>query len=138
MNNTVLKSMDGNQAPSFPQVNKFEQFSGYGGHGQNVRFSDQYQQGYNQNSQSQKVVYQGEFSQQNMTPLRISPYEQSVCTKWAETVTLNRYETVFTDHSDAILCVYFIGDKYVATGSKDKTINVFTVEGKKTATLRGH
>lgn len=31
-----------------------------------------------------------------------------------------------------------MGDKYIATGSKDKTINIYSLEGGKVATLRGH
>jgi WD40 repeat protein len=43
-----------------------------------------------------------------------------------------------TDHSDAILCIFFINDRYIATGSKDKTINVYSFDGEKVATLKGH
>jgi len=45
---------------------------------------------------------------------------------------------IVTDHNDAILCVFFIGDKQIATGTKDKTINIYSLDGSKTATLRGH
>ena len=68
----------------------------------------------------------------------ISPTEQGCVTKWCEEVKLNRTERVGTDHSDSILCIQFIGDRYVATGSKDTTINVYTLEGRKIQTLRGH
>jgi WD40 repeat protein len=34
--------------------------------------------------------------------------------------------------------MFFINDKYIATGSKDKTINVYKFDGEKVATLRGH
>lgn len=43
-----------------------------------------------------------------------------------------------TDHSDAILCIFFVNNQYIATGSKDKTINIYTLDGKKITTLRGH
>ena len=43
-----------------------------------------------------------------------------------------------TDHRDAILCMYFVDDRYIVTGSKDKTINVYTFDGKKVTTLKGH
>lgn len=43
-----------------------------------------------------------------------------------------------TDHSDAILCIFFINERYIATGSKDKTINIYSIEGEKITTLRGH
>ena len=59
-------------------------------------------------------------------------------TKWANDLTLRKIERVVTDHRDAILFMYFIDDKYIATGSKDKTINVYTFDGKKVTTLRGH
>lgn len=59
-------------------------------------------------------------------------------TKWAESVNLKKLERVVTDHADAILCIYFIDSRYIATGSKDKTINIYTFDGKKVTTLRGH
>ena len=59
-------------------------------------------------------------------------------TKWSEGVSLRKIERVVTDHEDSILCIFFINNKYVATGSKDKTINIYTLEGKKVTTLRGH
>lgn len=59
-------------------------------------------------------------------------------TKWAESVNLKKLERVVTDHSDSILCIYFIDNRYVATGSKDKTINVYGIDGRKVTTLRGH
>lgn len=43
-----------------------------------------------------------------------------------------------TDHTDAILCIFFIDSRHIATGSKDKTINVYTIDGTKVTTLRGH
>ena len=51
---------------------------------------------------------------------------------------MNRTERIDTDHSDSILCIHFIGDKYVVTGSKDTTINVYTLGGRKIQSLRGH
>jgi WD40 repeat protein len=45
---------------------------------------------------------------------------------------------IVTDHNDAILCAFFIGDKQIATGSKDKTINIYSLDGSKIASLRGH
>lgn len=47
-------------------------------------------------------------------------------------------EKVETDHRDSILCIQFIGDKFVATGSKDHTISIYSLEGKKVNSLRGH
>lgn len=43
-----------------------------------------------------------------------------------------------TDHSDAILCIFFVDNRQIATGSKDKTINVYNIDGSKVVTLRGH
>jgi WD40 repeat protein len=43
-----------------------------------------------------------------------------------------------TDHSDAILCIFFIDNRYIATGSKDRTISVYGVDGRKVAVLKGH
>ena len=68
----------------------------------------------------------------------ISPTEQGCVTKWCEDVRMNRIEKVDTDHGDSILCILFIGDKYVVTGSKDTTINVYSLDGRKLRTLRGH
>ena len=50
---------------------------------------------------------------------------------------MNRIERVETDHQDSILCIHFI-DRYVVTGSKDASINVYTLDGRKVRTLRGH
>ena len=36
------------------------------------------------------------------------------------------------------MCIFYVSEKYIATGSKDKTINVYSVNGEKVATLRGH
>ena len=43
-----------------------------------------------------------------------------------------------TDHQDSILCIHFVADKYVATGSKDHTVNVYSLDGKKLTNLKGH
>ena len=51
---------------------------------------------------------------------------------------MNRLERVETDHSDSILCIHFLNDQYVATGSKDATINIYSLEGKKVRKLKGH
>jgi len=32
----------------------------------------------------------------------------------------------------------FIDDQYIATGSKDATVNIYTIDGKKLRTLKGH
>lgn len=53
-------------------------------------------------------------------------------------MNLKKLERVVTDHSDSILCIFFIDNRYVATGSKDKTINVYGIDGRKVTTLRGH
>lgn len=58
--------------------------------------------------------------------------------KWCEELKLNRLERVETDHSDSILCIHFLNDQYVATGSKDATINIYSLEGKKVRKLKGH
>lgn len=66
------------------------------------------------------------------------PNQQSAVTRYGETVGFNHIARIVTDHNDAILCIFFIGDKHIATGSKDKTINIYTLDGSKIATLRGH
>ena len=48
--------------------------------------------------------------------------------KWGESVGLGKIERIVTDHEDAILCIFFVGN-YIATGSKDKTINIYTLTG---------
>jgi WD40 repeat protein len=68
----------------------------------------------------------------------VSSNEQGCVTKWCEEVRVNRMERVETDHSDSILCIHFLGDKYVATGSKDTTLNIYSLDGRKLRTLRGH
>ena len=51
---------------------------------------------------------------------------------------MNRLERVETDHMDSILCIQFVGDRFVATGSKDSMVNVYTLDGRKVRTLQGH
>jgi len=36
------------------------------------------------------------------------------------------------------LCIYFVSDKYIATGSKDTSISIYSLDGKKVRSLRGH
>ena len=43
-----------------------------------------------------------------------------------------------TDHKDMILCMFFPSENHLATGSKDKTIKIYTLDGEKVATLIGH
>ena len=69
---------------------------------------------------------------------QVGSNEQVCVTRWCEEVRLNRLEKVETDHSDSILCIHFVGDRYVATGSKDTTINIYSLDGRKLRTLRGH
>lgn len=68
----------------------------------------------------------------------IGANEQGCVLRWCEDIKLNRLERVDTDHRDSILCIQFIGDKFVATGSKDHTINIYSLDGRKINTLRGH
>lgn len=70
--------------------------------------------------------------------LRVNSNEQGCTVRWCDDVRLNRIEKVETDHSDAILCIYFLNDQYIATGSKDTTINIYNFEGKKIRKLKGH
>lgn len=63
--------------------------------------------------------------------------EQGCLTRWCEEVKFSRVERVETDHGDSILCIYFV-DRFIATGSKDSTINIYSLEGKKLRSLRGH
>jgi len=68
----------------------------------------------------------------------VSSNEQGCLTKWCEEIRMNRLERVETDHNDCILCIHFVGDRYVVTGSKDTSLNVYTLDGRKIRTLRGH
>jgi WD40 repeat protein len=68
----------------------------------------------------------------------VGPNEQGCVTRWCEDIKLNRIERVETDHTDSILCIHFVGDKYIVTGSKDHTINVYSLDGKKIRYLKGH
>lgn len=53
-------------------------------------------------------------------------------------MNLKKLQRVVTDHSETILCIFYIDNRFIATGSKDKTINVYTFDGQKVTTLRGH
>ena len=64
--------------------------------------------------------------------------QQVAVIKWCDEIRFNRLERVETDHRDSILCISFVANKYVATGSKDATINVYTFDGNKIRTLTGH
>lgn len=64
--------------------------------------------------------------------------QQVSLTRWCEDIRLNRLERVETDHKDSILCIQFLGDRYLATGSKDTTINIYSFDGRKVNSLRGH
>lgn len=68
----------------------------------------------------------------------INSNEQVGFTNWCDEVKLNRMEQIETDHTDHILCIYFVNDQYIATGSKDKTINIYNLDGKKIKNLKGH
>lgn len=69
---------------------------------------------------------------------RVGQTEQCSTIKWADNLSLKKIERVITDHQDSILCVFFVDDQYIATGSKDKTINIYSLDGKKVTCLRGH
>lgn len=68
----------------------------------------------------------------------LGPNQQVCVTRWCEDIRLNRLERVETDHKDSILCLQFLGDRYIATGSKDTSINIYSLDGRKINTLRGH
>lgn len=68
----------------------------------------------------------------------VGPNEQVCVTRWCEDVRFNRLERVETDHKDSILCIQFLGDRYLATGSKDTSINIYSLDGKKINALKGH
>ena len=131
MNNTILKSMDGNLTPGGNFKPSFE-----------PNFSANNSDIVNTNSQSQKVYFQNDLSQVNQyhqqSDLKIAPYQQSLSTRWAENVNLNKVGQVNSDHNEEILCIYFLNDRYIATGSRDKSIIIYTVDGQKVTTLYGH
>lgn len=68
----------------------------------------------------------------------VGPNEQTCVTRYCEDIKLNRIERVETDHTDSILCIHFVGSNYIATGSKDTTINVYSLDGRKIRYLKGH
>lgn len=76
--------------------------------------------------------------QRGQNRLRVNTNEQGCAVKWCDDVRLNRIEKIETDHNDSILCIYFLNDQYIATGSKDATINIYSFEGKKIRKLKGH
>lgn len=47
-------------------------------------------------------------------------------------------KTVYTDHQGMVLCAAIIKNQYIATGGKDSLIHVYSLDGTKIATLRGH
>ncbi len=59
----------------------------------------------------------------------VAANQQCSVIKYGDTVNLNHKERIVTDHGDAILCIFFINERYLATGSKDKTINIYSVDG---------
>lgn len=68
----------------------------------------------------------------------VSLNQQCSVINYGDSVTLTHRQKIITDHSDAILCVLMVGESHIATGSKDKTINIYSLGGDKEATLRGH
>lgn len=74
----------------------------------------------------------------NNSVKKVSRSQQGAIVKWAEGLNLKKMERVVTDHQDSILCIFFIEDQFIATGSKDKTINIYDFSGRKITTLRGH
>ncbi len=68
----------------------------------------------------------------------IGPNQQGCVTRWCDDIKLNKLERVTTDHTDSILCIHFLGDRYVATGSKDTSINIYSLDGRKIKVLKGH
>ena len=57
----------------------------------------------------------------------VASNQQCTVTKYGDSVALNHKERIVTDHSDAILCVFFVDGNHIATGSKDKTINIYSL-----------
>lgn len=72
------------------------------------------------------------------TVQHVSPLGQTIVTQHCQNLQLAKISQINTNHTAAVLCAIFIYDKYIATGSKDNTINIYTLEGKKVATLEGH
>lgn len=70
--------------------------------------------------------------------MHVGRTEKNLITKWAENLNLKKLERITTDHADSILCIFFIDNRLIATGSKDKTIHIYTIDGEKVNTLRGH
>lgn len=66
------------------------------------------------------------------------PNQQCAVTRYGENMSFNHIARIVTDHTDAILCIFFIGDRQIAAGSKDKTISIYSLDGSKLATLKGH
>lgn len=68
----------------------------------------------------------------------VSKSEQIVTAPWVEEVSIRPTKTIKGDHSDVILCALFVNGKYIVTGGKDSIINVYTIDGTKVSTLKGH
>lgn len=96
--------------------------------------------GKKKNVQYTHSVNTWEVAEQQLPPVRnvlkkIGRTQQGAIVKWAEGFNLRKTERVITDHQDSILCIFFIDNQFIATGSKDKTINIYDLEGKKLTTL---
>ena len=74
----------------------------------------------------------------NKTINFVSGNQQGCLTRWCEDIRVERMERVETDHTDSILCIHFVGARYVATGSKDTSLNIYSLDGRKIRTLKGH
>jgi WD40 repeat protein len=55
-----------------------------------------------------------------------------------EDLSLKPFGTIRADHSDIILCAIMVNGKYIVTGSKDGLLNVYSIDGAKVSTLKGH
>lgn len=71
-------------------------------------------------------------------PVLVSQSQQIATTKWVEDLQLKPLATIRPDHSDRILCAIFVGGKFIVTGGKDSLLNVYSLDGAKITTLKGH
>ena len=88
--------------------------------------------------QSDSVQEEVEQKSRRAVEFVISQSEQVAATTWAEGVKAKVIGTLKPSHSDVILCIIGVRNKYIVSGGKDGLLNVAQHSGSKVATLRGH
>lgn len=57
---------------------------------------------------------------------------------WVEDLGLRPLATIRPEHSDIVLCAILVNGKFIVTGGKDSNLNVYTIDGARVTTLKGH